>query len=458
MRRQWWLIVGGLILGMAAGVATFVLLPKAYESTTAVLVSPLATPGTAGSNSSLNMDTELQLVRSATVGERAATALGRPDAGGAVLARLSLFVPPNSTVIEITYEGTTGESAQAGAEAVADAYLGAREDAALAVVDQQIAALNLQRDRLAERATELRTQLEDASEGSTVEQRLLIDLDSTLRRIADLDAQVAALETSSVTPGLVITEAPEPRRPSSPDPVLLVASTAMLGLLAGLAAGGARHLRASQRIGGVEQVQRLDGVEHVFDLRGAEGPTSAGFPVGPGFERALSWRERAVGSSCGGIVVTSTRVNSDQGAVAAGLADAAARRQGSAVVVVVDPASSLLARGNHSSTVIRQFETGRTSIQTGAGRAAYLSAVPADARSVTLTGEFVDQVAELTRRHVVVVDASALQASSDVYAFWDCCDTVVVVVTANEKARALAQAVARLRTEMAGRVVAVLVD
>ena len=404
------------------------------------------------------MDTELQLVQSATVAERAATELGRPDAGGAVLARLSLFVPPNSTVIEITYEGTTGESAQAGAEAVANAYLGAREDAALAVIDQQLSALNVQREGLAERATGLRTQLADAPEGSNAEQQLLIDLDSTLRRIADLDAQVAALETTSVTPGLVITEAQEPRRPSSPDPVLLVASAGMLGLLAGLATAFVLQWGASQRIGSMADVRRFDGVEHVVDLRGAESPASAGFPVGPGFERALAWRERAVGSSRGGIVVTSTRANLAKGPVAAGLADAAARRQGHGVVVVVDPASSLLARGNHSSRAIRQFDTARTAIDSDNDRATYLSAVPDDARTVTLTGEFVDQVAELTRQHIVVVDASALESSSDVYAFWDCCDTVVLVVSANEKTRALTQAVAGLRSEMAGRVVAVLVD
>ena len=70
IRRHWWLIAGGIALGVAAGVAAFVFLPKAFESTTAVPVSPLSTPGTAGSNPSLNMDTELQLVQSVAAARR----------------------------------------------------------------------------------------------------------------------------------------------------------------------------------------------------------------------------------------------------------------------------------------------------------------------------------------------------------------------------------------------------
>jgi capsular polysaccharide biosynthesis protein len=77
----------------------------------------------------VNMDTEKQIAESTAVAEKAAEALGTNEAPEALLEDLSVSVPTNSLVLEITFADPDPARAQAGAQAFADAYLSTRSNA-----------------------------------------------------------------------------------------------------------------------------------------------------------------------------------------------------------------------------------------------------------------------------------------------------------------------------------------
>lgn len=461
LRRRWLLIAFGTFAGLSLGIIALAVLPKAYEATTAVLVRPIAIASE--SDGSLNMDTELQLVQSATVAQRAAEDLGRPDAAGAVLQRLSLFVPPNSTVIEITYEGLTSESAQAGAEAVGSAYLSVREDAALQQIDQRIAGLAAQRDSLAARASELRSQIAEVEEGSNAEQQLLVDLDSTLRRIADLDTQIAGLETASVTPGIVITEPEAPRRPSSPGPIVLVASTVMVGLLLGLALAIASDAVAARRVQSLSRLKRFEDLRVAVELRGWEltAAASKDADVVRKFGLLLSSAASHGEASRGLFLVTAATRNPAKGNVAARLAEMAARARGSALVVVQDPSSSL-AKLTPDVQFVGQLPNDPTDDEQAStlGRARLLSTISdkPDAAPGAWDVALMSSLQTAAESQLVVLDVPAMDESGDAYMLSAHVDAIVLVVGQGQATSVVSDAVSHLRMSSAAPILGVLVD
>ena len=458
LRSHWLLVTVGVVLGLAGGIVALAVLPKSYESTTAVLVSPASSDP----RDSLNMDTELQLVKSATVASRAATELGRPEAGGAVLARLSLFVPPNSTVIQITYEGTTPDSARAGAEAVAAAYLGARQDAATAQSDRQVSALRSQRDQLADEVDATRSLLADAEEGSQEERSALTDLDSLQRQIASLDSQIAALSTATVSPGVVITEATRPGRPASPDPILLLGSSLILGLMAGLLGAVAWSSRVARQVQSARQVAGLAGVDHAADLTMLSlwpEPASAGAGGQRELNRILAW-VRPHGRRAGSLVlVTSTPGCRTAATAALSLASVATRPDRVGVVVVRNPDSRLLdTRGSVPKLGTLRADAIDSSGEVSSGAPRVYTAADADSLSRPLVWEsdLLDLLERAAEKHLVLLELPPVAESADAYSLAAAADAVVVVVGLHQPMDDLREAVSALRPVTSGPIIAVL--
>src|SRR3954452_25027224 len=123
LRRQWLPICIGLVLGIRSALAYVHWVPKEYQATTSVLVTPSGgSAQTAQDKDAINMDTELALVSSTGTVSAVADRLGpSPAGGGALPRRLSVSVPPNTSILDISYTGTTGADAQRGAAAFAQA-------------------------------------------------------------------------------------------------------------------------------------------------------------------------------------------------------------------------------------------------------------------------------------------------------------------------------------------------
>ncbi|MGI8699807.1 MAG: hypothetical protein ACR2JU_01090, partial [Nocardioidaceae bacterium] len=124
-RRGWIFVALGLVNGAVVGVVALQTLPQTYRASAAVLVRPVGLPSPTGDRlvSEVNLDTEAQLVRSLVIGDQAAKSLDSGQSSSELIASVSVEVPPNTTILNITFSASTSTAAAAGAEAFADAYL-----------------------------------------------------------------------------------------------------------------------------------------------------------------------------------------------------------------------------------------------------------------------------------------------------------------------------------------------
>lgn len=280
LRRRWWIVLAGLAAGALVGLVVMLVVPPNYAASANVLVSPVDVPGqstnVAGgrTNDAINLDTEAQLVTSATVAE-GARKLMRSDESATTLAdRVSVTVPPNSSVLTIEYTGRTPDDAAKGAHYFAMAYLENRE----ATADQRAAT---QAKALSDQLADLRKQLKKVTSriatlptNSTDRQYATAEQNVLTGQISDLQKQLTPLEDPQIDPGHIITDASPPSSPSQPVPVLFLVSGAMLGLLVGL---GVAVLRDR----GDHTVRRARDVQKLLDL-----PVLADVPMP---SRPASW-------------------------------------------------------------------------------------------------------------------------------------------------------------------------
>lgn len=340
LRRRWWIVALGVIVGLAAGLAYYLAQPPQYTSQTSVLVLPIPDPDGAGQGQrgrELNLDTEAQIVQSAKVAEAAQSSLGNTLSPSELLRRVAVTVPPNSQVLTIAFTDRTPESAQAGARAFAENYLEERRSEAETEVADQVEALT---DQLGS----LQAQLNAAADSTAVlppdspsgvlagaQRAILID------QITSLTSRLSPLRALAVTPGTVITEATMPGGPVAPVLSLDLGAGAMLGLLLGLLAAVVAD-RADHRVRRPQDVARYADLPLLADLgprRGSERLTTAA-----AFDLV---RSNAVGDGSMTRLVQVQDVGTPVAAdtCALELARSVARNRGRAILVVGHPGSGL---------------------------------------------------------------------------------------------------------------------
>lgn len=246
------LTIGSLFAGAIAGFSGYAIIPATYTATAQVLVTPtgvhdLTNQTGPRQRETLNLDTEAQIAQSAVVAAKAARTAGIDDVE-LMRRRIVVSVPPNSAILSISYMAPTASGAAAGAQAVASAYLANRADAARqALASQQkllTAALRDIDQDLSEVTTSLTTLIKGTSQHLMATQR-----QSILNRQAyHLTARYNELKTVAITPGLVISAAQPPSRPSAPILSVFVGSGLFLGLAVGVACALATD-RAGERVG-----------------------------------------------------------------------------------------------------------------------------------------------------------------------------------------------------------------
>jgi capsular polysaccharide biosynthesis protein len=245
-RQRWLLISLGMLLGLGFGVAWFQLAPRQYEASSVIAISPItgelfsSTPV----NQLVNTATESAIARSGEVASRAAEIAGLEGDVRDIQERVSVAVPLNSLVMEISYRATTATDAAAGANAFAESYLEFRASAAERRLEGYEAGL---RDQL-DQAT---AALEQAPEGSPEAQELL-------QRVSALQEEIGQAAAATVTPGQVITFAQEPRYPASPRRLVAGVAGLVLGVLIGVALAGLAH-GVDDRVTTVGAAERLSG-------------------------------------------------------------------------------------------------------------------------------------------------------------------------------------------------------
>ncbi len=226
-------ILAGLLLGAAVGLALGVRTAGTYTARATVLVSPLdGNPYSPNGNGEdlVNLETEAQLAASLAVADLVAKDVGAPSAGR-LLDDLKVEVPSNTQIVEITYRAGQASVAERRAESFATAYLAVRVNRADSLVAGRAATIQRQVDT---QTRQLATLVRRKNAATAQVQRLSLQeqIDGVTKQIAKLRTALIGVRTLNADPGQVIS----PARVVSRDPQLTRWLFAGAGSLAGLAA------------------------------------------------------------------------------------------------------------------------------------------------------------------------------------------------------------------------------
>lgn len=224
LRRGWKIVIGTILLTVAAAVGVSYMLPVHWEATAVLTVEPLtAVPLSAGSaaNTQVNMNTETVVARSTEVLRRATEDLNGPSV--AEISRgLSISVPKGSQILEFSYTASSATEAPEVANAVASAYNRHRIENAERVIDETT-------DSLVDRVVELGQKRDATAEGTPQYETLSL-------QIATLQERQASLAAATFYPGTLVSPAITPVNPANFSLKIFVAAGGFLGLVLGFVA------------------------------------------------------------------------------------------------------------------------------------------------------------------------------------------------------------------------------
>lgn len=240
LRRHWWMVALGALLGLGLALVLTSVQQQVYTSETLVLVEPAgvqqAALAAAGRDAVVNLDNEVQIVRSAAVASAAKDLLRSPAEPAELSDNLSVTVPPNTQVMSMVYEAATPLGAQQGSHAFAQAYLEVRADAATAEIDAQARSLERQIDDITGELQEVSGTIASLPTNSPTRAFAEAQQQVLTGQLTGLNAKLSPLVTAQVDPGSIIDDAMLPTAPARPVLPLNLASGLLLGLLLGVAA------------------------------------------------------------------------------------------------------------------------------------------------------------------------------------------------------------------------------
>lgn len=226
------LVVTLLLTGAVAALAST--RAPSYTSTARMLLRPtLGNPFSSDSGSSatqvtIAMQTEAEVVDSsavATLSNKKLTNHWSPGTGVVVATVL-----PNTQILQVAYTANSAANAQKGAKAVAAAYLTYRKTRTATTQKSRLDILNKQ-------VKSVKTTLASASKAASAsnappEASQQVQLYSN--QLVTLQTTIGTLEATGADPGSIVSPAALPAQASSLNPLLLILSGALLGLLAGI--------------------------------------------------------------------------------------------------------------------------------------------------------------------------------------------------------------------------------
>ena len=234
LRRRAIVIVvfAALGLGLAGGYS--LLQTRIYSATTRLLINP--PPGSSGSPAdAISMDTEAQLIKSASIARAVSKTLDSPLTITELLSQVSVKTTPDSFVLDIEYRDTKPAAAARGANAFAQAYLDDKQQRSddqnshqRAVIGRQVAHI--------QRLQEEQNKIVNTSTPGTIKYR---DAREELDRLSvklDVLASSLAQLPPTADPGQIILPAAAPGSPTSPRLPFNAAAGLVLGLFLGVVA------------------------------------------------------------------------------------------------------------------------------------------------------------------------------------------------------------------------------
>lgn len=230
-----------LALGLGVGAAAGALLTPTYRSTTSVLVEPTGLPTSTSGDSlphtepPLNLETESQVMLSQEIGGAAAKAVDDKRPLPQVLENVSVSIPANTTVLNVTAHSVNAAAAQKLSRAFAQSYLDARRSSAEDAVKSDLAALEKQLDSLNKQLSSVSKKIAGSSgdDGdqayAQAQQRILID------QVGSASDSLNRLTATQITGGSILADASDPVGQTVPLKLLALVAGGVLGLVGALA-------------------------------------------------------------------------------------------------------------------------------------------------------------------------------------------------------------------------------
>ena len=455
LRRRWWIIAGVTLIGLAASVGYTVRAHKEYTATAAVEVNPTAVDNAqqqaGAAKTVVNMDNESQLVQSATVTALAAKLLHSPLTPAQLSSRISVTVPPNSQLLEVSCSYSPPAAAAACANAVAAAYLQNRAATATSQINSEIAQLNQQAQSLLNDIAALKIKMNSLPPNSPTaagDSALSSEDTAKLHTLASEEATLEAGLGSSAS-SYIATKAVPPTKPSSPEKKLVLPSGTMVGLLVGLviAIGVDRRgklLRSDSDLDQLDLPILLDMPR--LKLRPQLALASPRSKAGRGYNELAHIVTTILGDGRHILLVAGTAPGPGTGVVAANLAAVITRTYADATLVCADPAAvepRLL--GLRDGSGLAEVLAGRATVDEVARQAEEIPQLevvgPGMDRTVALYDMRHDAAERLVgglrqRSGYVVMEAQASGESPDAFALGPFVDSALIVVEMQRTSKA----------------------
>ncbi len=340
LRRKWAMILAWTVIGVLAAAAYLVVGPKAYTATASVYVTTNAanSQGLLGSKTTtvVNMDNEAQIVMSTSVSNHAVRRLDSKLSPIELLRRVTVTVPANTQVLQISCSSPSAKGSAACAEAFANSYLDVRQTTAELKVRSEIQADQAREQALENQLQTVEGNLARLSSGSAGWVAARSKLANISSRLAPLRAAIASFGASNnYQAGYIITRAIKPKAPSSPRKLLFGPSGLMAGLLIGLGLAFVTD-RRDDRLHGPADLERFLSLPVLisFGRRPAEFRHAIASPRTP-YGRAFTELSRVIGTELGDGDHTILVVGqADSSVIGANLAGALARTQSDVLLVL----------------------------------------------------------------------------------------------------------------------------
>jgi capsular polysaccharide biosynthesis protein len=443
LRRRWWVIVAAVIIGTLGAAGYLMVASKVYTATASVEVTATAGTENQAANSRttgpVNLDTEAQIVQSASVAQAAARLMHATDTPAQLIGRVTVTVPPNSQVLTIGCQARSPQVAAACAEAFAKSYLTFVSNLTTSLVNTQIQVMQKQISTLQSKAAKLSDQIHALPSGSATRAVDSQEFTSDNTQLASLNNQMAQLTAQLANPsgGSILSNAVPPSTAASPRKLIVLPSGLVAGLLIGLIAAFILD-RRDWRIRVPQEVTRSS-VPMLMNLlpRGAAPELTIAEPRSPAGREFSELAHVLAGSlGNGNHVVLVTGVSGGPGTslVAGNLAFALSRFQAEVTLVSANLDESVIPEMAGLSSV-----PGLTDLLAGqAMNGNVTQRMPASPRLRVITaGSHAedlqpDAVVRLLANlrdtaGWIVVEAAAVTSDPDVYTLAHACDAVVLV-------------------------------
>ncbi|WP_460802417.1 Wzz/FepE/Etk N-terminal domain-containing protein [Microbacterium sp. GXF6406] len=216
--KSWFVLVGVIVVFVAAGAAIFAVYPQKYTAEAQHTVEPISVLSSGSSFNTVNMETERVIATSTAVLKRAAQKLVGTSVE-ALRKNTAIEVPRNSQVLIFQVTANAPQIAADRANALATAYGEERADNARAVVEKTTQELSSSIEKL-------QTVLDSPATGTSERAATQLQLQALLD-------QQALLTATPFYSGALVTPADPPLSSNRPSVLVFVAAGMFLGILLG---------------------------------------------------------------------------------------------------------------------------------------------------------------------------------------------------------------------------------